>query len=239
VLSDGFQSGLLEIAVRDIATTNTPPARALSFVRIVKFIPPIETDLSYKFKAASKVSIGGVTDNFNLAASELLVIDESLEQESLFFIPLGIVVVAIALVVAVTRQRHSEEFGEGGGDASSSWRTAVFGGSGASGAACEDEQRCALTPKRTGIQSERHMDEDATSSNRVNFDSMFGNRSNNAHPVDVDSDIKGNDSYGAEPFQTKPRANRFVQRGSAISGEEPLLPDMVDLRGDAEVHTPL
>lgn len=221
-LSEQFRSGLLEVAARGLAGVSSE-AQALSYVRIVQFVPPVETDLSYKFKAPSQSKPVGLTDSFGSAAAEVLVIDESLEQESLLFIPLAIVIVAVALVVAVTRQGSAQA-------ETSSWRNAVFG---SSRQRTEDSKEAeeATRPFCSNYRDRSH-DLPTLEGDRVDFDSMFGSRGHGAGGG-LDSGGGLLSDPGAGLNAKKQRANRYVQRDEVTP--QPEVAQVVDLWGESEV----
>jgi hypothetical protein len=214
-LSEDFQSGSLEVAVRGVAST-TYQGNALSYVRIVKFVAPVETDLSYKFKSPTQTTLAGVADSLGLAASEVMVIDESLEQESLFLIPLAIIIIAVALLVAITRQRNRSVSASLPKSSASSWRHAVFG------AASVDSLAPKCSPSDINIPD---------ADNRVDFDSMFGIRSHNAH------NVMESDSCTADLLRScnsnQPRSNRFVPCENQAPSDD--MSKTVDIWGDTEV----
>jgi len=192
-LSESFQSGSLEIAVRDGAS-NVNEAHSLSYVRIVEFVSPVETDLSYKFKKPSQKMLEGLTENTG-SLSEVLVIDESLEQESLFFIPMAIVIVIVALAVVMTRQRDGTDSLSESED--SSWRQAVFG---------SEELNLSESVRTDNVTSSP----ESITGDRVNFESMFGSSSG----LDCDScttELLSNSN------SSKRRVNRFVPNEANMS----------------------
>lgn len=194
-LSESFQSGSLEIAVRGEAS-KVQQAHSLSFVRIIEMVSPVETDLSYKFKRPSQKTLEGLTDNAGVSLSEVLVIDESLEQESLFFIPMAIVIVVVALAVVMTRHRRNGTSNSLGNAEDSSWRQTIFG----------SEELNLSSSVHSGIISSAP---ECTTGERVHFESSFG-------PSGMDCDSCTTELLGS-PTSNNRRVNRFVPNEADMS----------------------
>ena len=123
-LSAEFNKGSLETSMRSLAVA-VESSQALSFVRVTSIVPPVETDLSYKFSMSSESAFfsgGKILSN----EATKLVIDESLEQESLLVIPVVIVAIVIAVIVAVGHYRRNLLTVSGVETGQSTWRDAVL-----------------------------------------------------------------------------------------------------------------
>jgi len=127
-LDDSFRDGSLQSTIRYFSSSY--PSSTLSFARIDRVLPIRKTDISYSFVSLSSSPTPGPIGN-GQAAVKHVIMDETLRQEGLIFIPVLLVALAAVavLVAAMWRQVKTAELGQGTDDSTrgKGWRERVLG----------------------------------------------------------------------------------------------------------------
>lgn len=214
--------------MRRLAALSTA-SQPLSYVRIVKLIPPIETDLNYKFQVSHSGFLSA-TENLGNSA-DILVIDESLEQESLFFIPIVIVAIAIAVVAFLTH--YQRRVSSPATFLNLSWKKAIFRSVRNANTmqfqdACDDEALISHSSTADDDQTRYENEEKIIRSH--GFEAVTCSDRNTTVMSAVDDSAN---SELLENFARSSRSSRFVYSDAMYNDE---LFDMVNLRNVSETN---